>query len=102
MSRGWLGSRPPPLHLPGHYPVSTLEEYPALDALEAHQAHRLHHLMTQAGLTVSQVWWHYFSLGGNTGVLEIDAYLHQALHLSRLDRELLDHAAQELRDDQAG
>lgn len=73
-----------------------------LDALEAQQAHRLHHLMTRAGLSVSQLWWHYFSLGGDTGELEIDSYLHQALHLPRLDRELLDHAAQELIDDQSG
>jgi hypothetical protein len=38
----------------------------------------------------------YFSLGGNAVQIEIDAYLHQALHLPRLDCELLDYAAREL------
>ncbi|MUN63781.1 hypothetical protein GMA12_11625 [Kocuria sediminis] len=73
-----------------------------LDVLEAQQARRLHHATTRAGLSVSQLWWHYFSLGGETGALEVEAYLHQALHLSGVDRLMLEHACSELTRDWPG
>ncbi|GEO97108.1 hypothetical protein [Kocuria turfanensis] len=73
-----------------------------LDVLEAQQARRLYHTMDQAGLSVSQLWWHYFSLGGDTDEFEIEAYLHQALHLSSLDRLMLQHACYELTNDWTG
>lgn len=75
------------------------EEHLVLDAFIAQQARRLHHTIAQAGITVDQLWWHYFSLGGGLGHLEVDAYLHQALHLPPLERQLLDHAAHELTTD---
>lgn len=67
-----------------------------LDVLEAKQARLLQHTVAHAGITVDQLWWHYFNLGGDAGLLEVEAYLHQALHLPRLHRELLDHALHEL------
>lgn len=67
-----------------------------LDALAARQARLLCQATTQAGIPMHQLWLRYFSLGGNVVQIEIDAYLHQALHLPRLDRDLLDHAAHEL------
>ncbi len=67
-----------------------------LDPQAAHQARLLHHTITAAGISVHGLWWHYFSLGGNVGPVEVDAYLHQALDLPRLDRLLLDQAAHEL------
>jgi hypothetical protein len=70
-----------------------------LDGLAAQQAHLLHHTIVGAGISVHHLWWHYFSLGGDAGPLEIDAYLHQTLHLPSLDRQLLDHAAEELLTD---
>ncbi|MEX5299880.1 hypothetical protein RCG67_14000 [Kocuria sp. CPCC 205292] len=70
-----------------------------LDALAAQQARLLQLTIAQADISVFQLWWHYFSLGGDVGQLEIEAYLHQALHLPRLDRQLLDHAASELIND---
>ncbi|MEX5304854.1 hypothetical protein RF644_03775 [Kocuria sp. CPCC 205258] len=73
-----------------------------LDALEAQQARTLHHTMAQAGISVSQLWWHYFSLGGDTGEVEIEAYLHQVVHLPRLDRLMLEHACHELINYQPG
>lgn len=70
-----------------------------LDALATQQARRLHHTITGAGITVHQLWWHYFSLSGHAGPIEVDAYLHQALHLPTLERRLLDHAAHQLLTD---
>lgn len=67
-----------------------------LDALAARQARQLHQAITQADITLAQLWWHYLLLGGDTGQLEVEAYLHQALDLPRAQRELLDHAAHEL------
>ncbi|WIG19332.1 hypothetical protein [Kocuria rosea] len=67
-----------------------------LDAHVAQQSRLLHQSLTQAHLTAEQLWWHYFSIGGDVGPLETDAYLHQALDLPRLQRTLLDHAAHEL------
>lgn len=67
-----------------------------LDALAAQQARQLQQAITQADLTLAQLWWHYLSLGGDTGQLEVEAYLYQALDLPRFQRELLDHAAHEL------
>lgn len=67
-----------------------------LDTRAAQQAGVLHHIIARAGISVFQLWWHYFSLGGDAGALEVEAYLHQALHLPRAQRRLLDHAAHEL------
>lgn len=70
-----------------------------LDALVAQQARLLHDTLVGAGVSVPQLWWHYFSLGGNARQLEVDAYVHQALHLPAPDRLLLDQAAEELLTD---
>lgn len=67
-----------------------------LDAHVAQQSRLLHQSLTQADLTAKRLWWHYVSLGGDAGPLEVEAYLHQALDLPRLQRTLLDHAAREL------
>lgn len=52
-----------------------------LDALAAQQARQAHQTITQADITLARLWWHYLSLGGDTGQLEVEAYLHQALDL---------------------
>jgi hypothetical protein len=67
-----------------------------LDAFEAQQARVLQHTIARSGISVSQLWWHYFSLGGDAGEFEVEAYLHQTLHLPRLQRYVLDHAGHEL------
>jgi hypothetical protein len=67
-----------------------------LDPQAAHQARLLHHTITAAGISVHGLWLHYFSLGGNVGPVEVDAYLHQGLDLPLLDRRILDHAAFDL------
>lgn len=71
-----------------------------LDPLAAGQARSLHQTIAAAGISVHQLWWRHFRLGGNAHQLEVDAYLHQALHLPRYERELLDRAAHELLHEQ--
>lgn len=73
-----------------------------LDARTAQQARVLQHTIAQANISAFRLWWHYFSLSGDVGELEIDAYLQQALHLPSSQRQLLDHAAHELINDWPG
>ena len=54
--------------------------------------------MGSAGLPVDQVWLYYFSLGGEAGMYEVDAFLHHGLHLPRLQRDIFAHAINELND----
>ncbi|CAH0290289.1 hypothetical protein SRABI83_04185 [Arthrobacter sp. Bi83] len=50
----------------------------------------------QADLDVDELWMHYFSIGGDAGTMEIDAYLHGSYMLRPIQRDLLDHAIYEL------
>ncbi len=50
----------------------------------------------KAGLSLEAVWMHYFSIGGDAGELEIDAYLNRSYMLRPVERDLLDHAVNEL------
>ncbi|MGQ1795836.1 hypothetical protein ACT4S5_01655 [Kocuria oceani] len=70
------------------------------DGVGAEQARLLHEVIGRAGIAVKHLWFHYFTLGGNAGEIEVEAYLHQALHLPSLQRDLLAHAANELIDQQ--
>jgi hypothetical protein len=49
-----------------------------------------------ADLEIDQLWMHYFSIGGDAGALEIEAYLHGSYMLRPIQRDLLDHAIYEL------
>ncbi|MCH6472337.1 hypothetical protein [Sinomonas terrae] len=55
--------------------------------------------MDEAGLTIGQVWLRYFSLTGNAGEYEVDAYLNGLLVLPELQRDLISHAVNELIDE---
>ncbi len=63
------------------------------------QARLLRRAMDQANLRVDDLWMHYFSIGGEAGPMEVEAYLHHALGLPRLQRDMLAHALNELVDD---
>lgn len=41
------------------------------------------------GVTISDLWWAYFLDGGEVQELEIDAFLHQSLHLPSSCRDHL-------------
>jgi hypothetical protein len=50
----------------------------------------------QANLSVDELWMHYFSMGGDAGAMETEAYLHGSYMLRPIQRDLLDHAIYEL------
>lgn len=66
------------------------------DGVGAEQARLLRVVVGRAGLEVQQLWFRYFTLGGNAGQIEVEAYLHDCLGLSAFQRDLLAHAANEL------
>ncbi|TKV26139.1 hypothetical protein FDK12_14370 [Arthrobacter sp. NamB2] len=49
-----------------------------------------------AGLSLAEVWVHYFALTGDIGMIEVDAYLHGLMDLPDADRWLLAYAVDEL------
>ena len=66
------------------------------DGIGAEQARLLREVVGRAGIEVKQLWFHYFTLGGHAGEVEVEAYLHHCLGLPALQRDLLAHAANEL------
>jgi hypothetical protein len=70
------------------------------DGVGAEQARLLLEVIGRAGIAVKQLWFHYFTLGGHAGEVEVEAYLHHCLGLPALQRDLLAHAANELLDRQ--
>lgn len=69
------------------------------DALGREHARLLRRVIDSATLELVEVWVRYFSLGGNAEQLELDAFLHHALVLSSVERDVLAHAVNELIDD---
>ena len=41
------------------------------------------------GLSVSDLWWRYFAIGGMSSELEVEAILYQALIPAGADRDML-------------
>ncbi|MFI7581007.1 hypothetical protein [Kocuria kalidii] len=66
------------------------------DGVGAEQARLLHEVVRRAGIEGKELWFHYFTLGGHAGEIEVEAYLHDCLSLPGLQRDLLAHAANEL------
>ena len=62
------------------------------DRIGAVQARLARHAVERAGLDAARVWWHCFQLGGEAGMLEVDAYLHGCLRLPAAHRDLLARA----------
>ena len=68
-------------------PMSTME-------IAVQHARVLRRYLDQHHLDVHRLWWSAFQLGGNVGETEIDAYVHECLHLPPAVRGLLVRAAQ--------
>jgi hypothetical protein len=66
------------------------------EAVGYEQARRLRATMVAAAIDRGQLWLYYFSIGGEVGEYEVDAYLHHSLLLPRLQRDLLAQAANEI------
>jgi hypothetical protein len=60
------------------------------------QADLVRQALGAAGIEVGRLWMHYFSIGGDAGEMEVDAFLHHSLTLPALQRDLLAHATDEL------
>jgi hypothetical protein len=43
----------------------------------------------ELGLSIADLWWRYFAIGGMSTELEVEAVLYQALIASTADRDLL-------------
>ncbi|SDQ05770.1 hypothetical protein [Quadrisphaera sp. DSM 44207] len=53
----------------------------------------------RAGLTLEQLWLDYLALGGQAGVLELEAYLLGLVPFDGSQEDVLDHALVERLDD---
>ena len=53
----------------------------------------------RSDLTLQQLWTRYFALGGDAGLVEVDAYLHGLMPLPALQRDVLAHAVNERLDE---
>ncbi|MHA7286121.1 hypothetical protein ACX80I_07575 [Arthrobacter sp. MDT3-44] len=63
-----------------------------------YQRIRLLRALRHAQIEASELWLHYFGLGGDAGEYEVEAYLHGSFTLPPLQRDLLAHTANELID----
>ena len=60
------------------------------------QRNRTSRAFRQAELDIDKLWMHYFSIGGDAGAMEVEAYLHGSYMMRPIQRDLLDHAIYEL------
>lgn len=63
------------------------------------QQHSTRLAAQDAGLTANDLWFHYYSVGGNLPVFELDAYLHGMYRLPVGERNTIALALNELIDD---
>ncbi|WP_258803446.1 hypothetical protein [Pseudarthrobacter sp. NS4] len=68
------------------------------DPNEPEQRRRLRAAIRAADVPVSELWLKYFSLSGDAGEYEVEAYLQGLLSLPPVQRDLLALAANELID----
>jgi hypothetical protein len=74
-----------------------------MTATEGEQQRRqLAECFERAGLTLEQLWMRYFALGGDVGLMELDAYLNGVMALPRVQRDMAAHAVNERLDELVG
>ncbi|MEE2521936.1 hypothetical protein V1639_07445 [Pseudarthrobacter sp. J75] len=66
---------------------------------EENQSINIRQAMEEAGLDMGTVWIAYFTMGGNAGTWEVEAYIGGALSLPALERDILAQAINELIDE---
>jgi hypothetical protein len=71
----------------------------ALGEEESEQRRRFEESLRQAGVSLEELWLRYFSLGGQAGQFEVEAYIHGAMALPALQRDILAHALNERLDE---
>jgi hypothetical protein len=57
--------------------------------------HRFHQAFEAADISVDELWLRYFSLGGDAGRFELDAYLNGAIALPPSQHDIVAHAINE-------
>ncbi|GHG50150.1 MULTISPECIES: PP2C family protein-serine/threonine phosphatase [Amycolatopsis] len=71
-------------------------------ATEEEQRRRLARCFGRAELSLEELWLRYFALGGDVGLLEIDAHLNGVMSLPHLQRDVLAHVVNERLDELIG
>ncbi|ACL41216.1 conserved hypothetical protein [Pseudarthrobacter chlorophenolicus A6] len=72
------------------------------DPNEPEQRRRLRAAIKAADIPLSELWLNYFSLSGDAGQYEVEAYLQGLLPLPAIQRDLPALAANEIIDDLPG
>ena len=75
------------------------EQQMGFDPNEPEQRRRLRAAMKAADITAGELWLKYFSVSGDAGEYEVEAYLQGLLSLPPIQRDLLALAANELIDE---
>jgi hypothetical protein len=71
----------------------------ALGKDEDEQRLRFEELLRNTDMRIEDLWLRYFSIGGIAGQFEIEAYIHGAIALPALQRDILAHALNERLDE---
>lgn len=71
----------------------------ALGDDESEQRRRFAESLRHADVSIEELWLRYFTLGGQAGQFEVEAYIHGAMTLPSLQRDILTHALNERLDE---
>ena len=71
----------------------------ALGEEESAQRQGFEKSLPDADVTVEELWLRYFAMGGQAGQFEVEAYIHGAMALPALQRDVLAHALNERLDE---
>ncbi|XAS63461.1 hypothetical protein ACOM2C_08760 [Pseudarthrobacter sp. So.54] len=71
----------------------------ALGGEESEQRRRFADSLRHADVSIEELWLRYFTLGGHAGQFEVEAYIHGAIALPALQRDILAHALNERLDE---
>ena len=71
----------------------------ALGGEESEQRRRFAASLRHADVSMEELWLRYFTLGGHAGQFEVEAYIHGAMALPPLQRDILAHALNERLDE---
>ncbi|MEO3934209.1 hypothetical protein WMO79_15545 [Micrococcaceae bacterium Sec7.4] len=71
----------------------------ALGDEESEQRRRFAESLRHADVSTEELWLRYFTLGGHAGQFEVEAYIHGAMALPALQRDILAHALNERLDE---
>jgi len=71
----------------------------ALGNGESEQRRRFADSLRHADVSIEELWLRYFTLGGHAGQFEVEAYIHGAIAMPSLQRDILAHALNERLDE---